>query len=260
MNFRSVRTGTAWRIAKTVIKEFWVPCALAIGLGMWGVSGEKFRNIQGYFFGFLMLAWFTGQLVRIKREIERKDSTKATIDRLTTLSEKLDSQFKLIAGHATGGDSHIIVYPLINSVNGDVTVSISVNGDFPVRSVDITMQNLDADFPWKTMKHDYQEVIWPRILRSQGVWSADGQDHYRCLVQLSALNHTTTCEIVVNLNLNGEFVVANRQRVNGKPWRYSIPVDFPESDASRPELLFAFDMPDDAWRDSEEIVAGIANQ
>jgi len=81
--------GNAWRIFTAVIKEFWFPCAIAVGFALWGVSGDDLRKVQGYFFGFLMLAWFTGQIVRIKREIERKDSVKDTIGRLTTLSEKL---------------------------------------------------------------------------------------------------------------------------------------------------------------------------
>jgi hypothetical protein len=82
---------TARRIAVTAAKEFWFPFALAIGLAIWGVSGDQIKTVQGYFFGFLMLAWFTGQIVRIQREIERKDSTNATLARLTAMSEKLDT-------------------------------------------------------------------------------------------------------------------------------------------------------------------------
>jgi hypothetical protein len=236
-------SGNTWRIFTTVIKEFWLPFALAVGFALWGVSGDDLRKVQGYFFGFLMLAWFTGQIVRIKREIERKDSVKATIDRLTTLSEKLDAQFKMIAGHATGGDSYIKVYPLVDSDSGDINFTTSVEGDFPVRSIDISVQDLDAAAPWQTMKHDYEEIIWPGIVREQIRWSANGQDRCHCLIQLSALNHTTTCETVVERDRDGKFVAASRQRVDDKAWAYSIHANFPGHDVSRPELLFKFEIP-----------------
>lgn len=243
MAFNRIMSGTAWRVITTASKEFWLPFSLALGLALWGVSGEKFHQIQGYFFGFLMIAWFTGQIVRIKREIERKDSTKATIDRLTALSEKLDHQFKLISGHATGGDSYITVYPNVSRLNGDIEFGTSVEGDFAVRSVDIVMQNIDAELPWQTATHDYQEVIWPRILRTQCHWPANGQERHRCLIQLSALNHTTYCEAVVDRNLDGKFVLAYRQTGNNRSWVYSIPADFPKNDISKPELLFKFEIP-----------------
>ncbi|WP_283445795.1 hypothetical protein [Noviherbaspirillum suwonense] len=180
--------GNAWRIFTAVIKEFWFPCAIAVGFALWGVSGDDLRKVQGYFFGFLMLAWFTGQIVRIKREIERKDSVKDTIGRLTTLSEKLDVQLKMITGHATGGDSYIKVYSFVDSDSGDINFATCVEGDFPVRSVDITLQDLNAAEPWRTVKHDYEEIIWPGIVREQIRWPADGQERCRCLIQLSALN------------------------------------------------------------------------
>jgi hypothetical protein len=230
------------RIFTTVVKEFWLPLALAVGFALWGISGEDLRKVQGYFFGFLMLAWFTGQIVRIKREIERKDSVKATIDKLATLSEKLDAQLRMIAGHATGGDSYIKVYPLVDENSGDINFATSVEGDFPVRSVDISVQNLDAALPWQTMKHEYEEIIWPGIVREQIRWPANGQDRCRCLIQLSALNHTTTCETVVERNHDGKFVAASRQRADHKAWEYSIHANFPGYDDRKPELLFKFEM------------------
>lgn len=236
-------SGNARRIFAAVIKEFWFPFALAVGFTLWGVTSEDLRTVQGYFFGFMMLAWFTGQIVRIKREIERKDSVQATIDKLTTLSDKLDAQLTTIVGHATGADSYIKVYPLVDGNSGDINFATSVEGDFPVRSVDISIQDLDASLPWQTLKHDHVEIIWPGVVRNQISWSAQGKDRCRCLIQLSALNRTTTCETVVERNHDGKFVAANRQIVDHGAWEYSIPFNFPGYDVDRPELLFKFEMP-----------------
>lgn len=48
------------RILIAAFKEFWLPLALAISLMIGGISIEKMKSVQGYFFAFLMLAWFTG--------------------------------------------------------------------------------------------------------------------------------------------------------------------------------------------------------
>ncbi|WP_044529437.1 hypothetical protein [Herbaspirillum sp. B65] len=235
-------SANAWRIFTTVIKEFWLPSVLAAGFALWGVSGDELRKFQGYFFGFLMLAWFTGQIVRIKREIERKDSVKDTIDRFTTLSEKLDVQLRMITGHATGGDSYIKVYPHVDSDSGNINFAARVEGDFAIRSVDIVVQDIDAVEPWRTAIRVHEEIIWPGTLRALIPWLANGQDRCRCLIQLSALNHTAICEAVVERDRDGKFVVASKQRVGNKPWEYSIPAHFPGHDASRPESLFKFEM------------------
>lgn len=240
MKYRTIFSGTAWRVATTAFKEFWIPLMLAAGLTFWGVSGENFRQIQGYFFGFLMLAWFTGPIVRIKREIERKDSTKATIERLSVLSEKLDNQLRMISGHATGGDSYIVIHPHVHKVSGDLNIAATVKGDFPVRSVDILMQDLGAELPWTTAQNDYEDIIWPGVLREQCRWKAKEQNKYHCLIQFSALNSSTMCEAVVDQDINRKFIVANRQRVNEEQWVYDIPKNFPGWDSTNPELLFKY--------------------
>jgi hypothetical protein len=155
----------AWRIAATAFKEFWFPLCAAIGLAIWGVSGDQLKAVQGYFFGFLMLAWFTGQIVRIRREIERKDSANETLTRLTTISEKLEAQVQAFIGHSTGGDSHSKIHPLVRRDNGDVDFAIAVTGQYPVRDVDVLSQDLEVDPPYSTARHGHHEVIWPDSLR-----------------------------------------------------------------------------------------------
>jgi len=105
------------------------------------------------------------------------------------------------------------------------------------------LQDLNAAEPWRTVKHDYEEIIWPGIVREQIRWPADGQERCRCLIQLSALNHTTICEALVERNHDGKFVGASRQRTENKPWEYSIHAHFPGHDVSSPESLFRFEMP-----------------
>lgn len=231
------------RICTTLLKEFWLPFLLAVGIGVWGVSVEQLKSVQGYFFGFLMLAWFTNQIVRVKREIERKDSVNATLDRLSILSEKLDKQLDMISGHATGGKSFIEVHPYFDSEDRSISIAVSVEGEFPVRNVDFIVQDLDVELPHTTAKHDYTAIMWPGELRGHYRWPAQGREQYSILVQFSALNHSTYCEVIVRCSHDGSFVQAYRQRVNDRPWVYKIPEDFPKYEPSRPELLFKFDMP-----------------
>ena len=238
---------TAWRIATAALKEFWLPLCAAIGLALWGVSGEQLKSVQGYFFGFLMLAWFTGQLVRIRREIERKDSTNETLSRLTAISEKLDVQVQAFIGHSTGGDSHSQIHPLVRQDNGDVDFAISVTGQYPVRDVDVVSQDLEVDPPYSTVRHGHHDVIWPDSLRQEITWSSQGRPRGRYLMQVSAFNHSTTCEAVVERAFDGSFVLACRQRVNNLPWTYQIPENFPGYETSKPEKLFRHDLPEGAW-------------
>lgn len=235
------------RVVKTAAREFWIPLLLALGFALWGVSGEQYRQVQGYFFGFLMLAWFTGQLVRIRREIERKDSTKVTLDRLSAMSEKLDTQLQLFMGHATGGDSVFKVYPLVRIETGDVDFAVSVVGRFPVRDVDVISQDLDVDPPHTTARHAHHEIIWPGSLREKTRWEANGRARGRYLMQLSAFNHNVFCEAVVERGEDGQFRLAQRQRVNDLPWTYEISVDFPGYDETMPAVLFKHSMPNGAW-------------
>lgn len=234
----------ALRVVATVATEFWLPGALAIGLAIWGVSANRLQTIQGYFFGFLMLAWFTGQIVRIKREIERKDSTKATIDHLTKITEKLDAQLDAIVGHSTGGDSFAVVRPLVNGTTGDLTFCTHVEGRFPIRDVDVISQDLEVDPPYKTALMEHVEVIWPGSIREQVKWEAKGRERGRFLVQLSAFNHSVSCEAVIERGTGGAFLVAYRQRVNDRPWVYEIPGDFPVPDKLAPDRLFRHEIPD----------------
>ncbi|WP_331692594.1 hypothetical protein [Pandoraea sputorum] len=238
----------ASRICITILKEFWLPFLLAVGIGFCGVSADQLRSVQGYFFGFLMLAWFTGQIVRITREIERKDSVAATLDRLSNLSAKLDKQLEMISGHATGGKSFIRVHPYFHEEAGFISIASSVEGEYPVRNVDLTVQDLDVELPYTTMKHDYTEIMWPGEMREHYRWPAGEKDQHRILVNFVALNHSTYCEVIVRRWHDGTFARAHRQRINSRPWVYEISPDFPEYDAARPELLFKFDMPDGAWR------------
>lgn len=245
----------ALRVAATAATEFWLPGALAIGLAIGGVSANRLQTIQGYFFGFLMLAWFTGQIVRIKRDIERKDSTKATIDRLATMTEKLDAQLDAIVGHSTGGDSFAVVRPLVNGTTGDLTFCTHVEGRFPIRDVDVISQDLEVYPPYKTAFMEHVEVIWPGSFREQVKWEAKGRERGRFLVQLSAFNHSVSCEAVIERGTGGAFLVAYRQRVNDRPWTYEIPGDFPVLDDSAPDRLFRHELPDgispkggDVWK------------
>lgn len=237
----------ALRVAATAATEFWLPGVLAIGLAIGGISANMLHTIQGYFFGFLMMAWFTGQLVRIRRDIERKDSAKATIDRLAKITEKLDAQLDAIIGHSTGGDSYAVVRPLVNGTTGDLTFCTHVEGRFPIRDVDVISQNLEVNPPYMTAITDHVEVIWPGSFREQLRWEAKGRERGRFLVQLSAFNHNVSCEAVVERGLGGTFLVAYRQRVNDKPWIYEIPDDFPDRDDSAPDRIFRHELPDRVW-------------
>lgn len=232
------------RICTTLLKEFWIPLLLAVGIGVWGISVEQLKSVQGYFFGFLMIAWFTSQFVRIKREIERRDSVTATLDRLSNLSEKLDKQLEMISGHAIGGKSYIEVHPYFESEAKFISIAVSVEGEYPVRNVDFIVQNLNIEPPYKTMKHDHTEIMWPHEVRAHYRWPAQGSAPHHILVQFSALNHSTFCEVIVRSRADGSFVLAHRQRVNNLPWVYKVPEDFPEYDQTRPELPFKFNMPD----------------
>lgn len=234
----------AWRIAATAFKEFWFPLCAAIGLAIWGVSGDQLKAVQGYFFGFLMLAWFTGQIVRIRREIERKDSANETLTRLTTISEKLEAQVQAFIGHSTGGDSHSKIHPLVRRDNGDVDFAIAVTGQYPVRDVDVLSQDLEVDPPYSTARHGHHEVIWPDSLRQETTWRSDGRPRGRYLMQVSAFNHSTTCEAVVERGVDGSFVLACRQRVNNLPWVYQIPENFPGYEPGTPKKLFTHDLPE----------------
>lgn len=238
---------SALRVVATAATEFWLPGALAIGLAIGGVSEKRLQTIQGYFFGFLMLAWFTGQIVRIKRDIERKDAAKITIDRLATMTEKLDTQLDAIVGHSTGGDSYAVVRPLVNGTTGDLTFCSHVEGRFPIRDVDVISQDLEVDPPYKTAIVDHVEVIWPGSFREQLKWEAKGREQGRFLIQLSAFNHSVSCEAVVERGPGGVFMVAYRQRVNDRPWKYEIPSDFPDRDDSAPDRLFRHELPDGLW-------------
>lgn len=214
---------------------------------MWGVSGDQLKTVQGYFFGFLMLAWFTGQIVRIRREIERKDSTNATLARLTAMSEKLDTQLQSFLGYSTGGDSFAEIHPHVCSASGDVAFAIAVMGQYPIKDIDVVSQDLQVYPPYTTARMDHYEKIWPGSLREETTWQSLGRPRGRYLMQVSAFNHSVMCEAVVELGSDGKFVLAHRQRVNNKPWTYKIPGLFPGYDKSEPAALFHHDMPEGAW-------------
>lgn len=238
------------RIFGTVLREFWFPAAIAGSFIYFGVSADRLRTIQGYFFGFLMLAWFTGQIVRIRREIERKDSTKATLENLSNVSKKLDSQLEMIIGHNTGGNSYAEIESTVNQTSGDVSFGTFVNGRFPIRDVSIISQDLahPSKTPYETARHDYERIIYPGTLWEQMRWPADGREQYNYLMQISAFNHNSLCEVAVRRTRDGKFLAASRRRIDDQSWIYSVPNEFPGHELDKPERLFKFDeLPDEYW-------------
>lgn len=139
------------KVAKQLLKEFALPCVVALSWTLYSMSGGQFSLIAAVtVFGpaFFLASWLVGQVFRVRKQvgveksfgdvegrlIKLTGSLSEVEGRLERLAETLESNVKEMVGHINGGDSFCYAMP-IGVASGKRQWLLRHCGGFPLYKV-----------------------------------------------------------------------------------------------------------------------------
>lgn len=220
------------KITKQLGKEFWFQTLLALGWGLYSVPiGPNFDWImflQNFVPALFLISWFTGQFVRVKRQI-------GVEQRLEALLAKLEEQMVNLVGYATGGSAYPTVVPVLS--NNGIDCLVMNDCEFPVFDVAIRYLDFDEEYvidPGNPFQ-DFGHIVRIGDLHAHKAtnrpvmsFNMDNRSQLRVNFFISSRSTQSTNELWVARKEDGRLSIAQKVTVEGKVVEEKIPDDFPE--------------------------------
>jgi hypothetical protein len=218
---------TTIRVVFQLLREFGFAVAVACGLTAYNVmhspqpaGGWGVVPIVTSFGGTLfVVAWFTGQLVRVRNKIRTDDNFGNITAQLQRMLNELDAKTTDLVGHITGGDGVPFLFGLPDNPEGDHSPRIAVYGKYSQRDVVMTILEVPFDDPNKAF-------VSKRIMVGDVIFGhfkelppdiLDGQkgDRRRLFITFQGLNGTARQFLHLN-RVDGQWRAAVRLMGHGR--------------------------------------------
>lgn len=217
-------------LAIALVMEFSVPLAILAVMYLSGLTSETIAQWRNGFLGFFVVAWFTGQVVRVNRELHRKRSAESTEERLIALSAALADQAAALIKTTTGGESRLSISGRIAKAEHrkdtpwSVILNLTNTGEFPVYDIALDARDINSSdrrgLSWN------QSIVVPGATQfaivaelQRGQYAFDGW--------LSARNFRYRVEVQIAFSGEVPSVAIQYGEVGGKFIRV-VPDDFPK--------------------------------
>jgi hypothetical protein len=121
------------RTLKMLLREFWLPFALASGWTVYVLITDPFPTdfkslIKTFGPAFFFVSWATGQFIRVRKQSHVESNLQAIQTRLEGLLSRLEARTTEIVAHITGGNSFCYVRLFNISGQTNMTQLIVING------------------------------------------------------------------------------------------------------------------------------------
>lgn len=217
-------------LATALVVEFSVPLGILFLMYLSGIKSETIAQWRNGFLGFFVVAWFTGQVVRVNRELHRKRAADSTEERLIALSAALADQAVALVNATTGGESrlrlsaHIAIAMHREDRPWSVVLELTNTGEFPV--YDIAFDAREIHDPDRCGLSWNRSILVPGAIEyavvgelQQGQYAFDGwlfarNFRYRVEVQIAVSDKDPSVAIQYG-EIGGQFICV-------------VPDDFPK--------------------------------
>ncbi len=242
--------------------EFSIPLIILVLMYLSGIKSETIAQWRNGLLGFFVVAWFTGQIVRVNRELDRKRAASSTEERLITLSQELADrtaalmnaaestekrlismsnaladQTAAVISSTTGGNSRLEISATIADASHRAKTRWSLilefkhTGDFPV--YDVIFDAREMDNPSQHVLGWLRSIIIPGTIE-HAVVGEFPQGRYAFDGWLVARNFRYRVEIQIALSNQKPCVAIQYGEIGGK-FIEKVPEDFPKSpDGKKP--------------------------
>lgn len=141
------RFGIDHRTARQLVREFWIPSALAAfwtAFRLWNRQNGDVTvadTIATFGPAFFLVSWATGQIVRVRKQARTERSLRTVEERLVAVTANLERTSQDIIGHVGGGDS--FCYLSFYS-DGHPAIMAVHQGNHPLYSVSARAVDVDG--------------------------------------------------------------------------------------------------------------------
>ena len=139
-------------IITQLLKEFWLPLAIAAGWTLFNFPDQNkwvVTNIVNLFgTTFVFASYFTSQLFRVRNQQGVKKGLLAIETKVQSMLDELETKTKHLTDTMTGGDS--VCYALLSINEGLANVGVVTLGRFPLYGVSMRFANLEVIDKWGT--------------------------------------------------------------------------------------------------------------
>ena len=235
-------------IAKRLVKEFWLAACVATAWTAYNAFSGQWSTktlIAAFASSFFLASWATGQVFRVRKQIDVDKNLSSIEARLATAAENIEVHMRTFLGYATGADSIAYFVPMI-SAKDVLELGLMNTSEYPV--YDIQAEVIDLDEPidphagkfWTRHAFSVPSLYQNKMIRGAyriSLAGLKGQDRLR----LNMFIHTRTQSAMQQIRLarKGEwFSIAVKTTVGDKVIENKIPEDFPGLDPADPEAVF----------------------
>ena len=228
-----------WTKATVVLaKELWIPLVVAGGASFVGITSSQMHHWQENFLGFFLLAWISGQFVRVRREIDRKESANTALDRLQAVTDKLAAVERDLHGYATGGDSDPALAFLPMPLDRG-TLVVHNGGEYPLHDIEVQLWSATKWTTAKLAEMAAEKFSVPRLeqgdARTLKTFEV-GATPVQLFATMHSRNGFAVQEILVK-RLHGGFISASCT-IDRRAILYNVPPEFDGFDPLSPEKTF----------------------
>jgi hypothetical protein len=136
-----------WKLAKQLLREFWLPALVAslwVAYGVWSDLTRSSISTSVTRFGaaFFFFSWLTSQIFRVSKQAKTEKSLSAIEDRILGVVDDLQRESAELRNVATGGDSFARLIIGLHTP-ASPTVFVSQEGKHPLYDVSARMVDLE---------------------------------------------------------------------------------------------------------------------
>nr|WP_321269638.1 hypothetical protein [uncultured Tolumonas sp.] len=235
-------------MVKQIIKEFWIPCILALLWTIYNITSanehwalSKIINVFGP--SFFLVSWGTGQFFRIKKQ-SRVDSNLTNIEhRVEQLIDRLEKHTKDFFGYTTGADSIAYFTPMLPSMNV-LELGLTNRSSYPVFDIQAECIDLNEKIDpgkgiWWTRHRFSLESIYPNKLM-MGIYKFDMSKTDS--LKINIFIQTRTSGVIQEIRahkIDGQILIALRTRSGDKIIENNVPPEFPGYDPQNMDAVFS---------------------